>query len=384
MEVSLLIKEGPFLLAIKNIVLYHVNMSLNHPFTTNLGTVQDKDFFIIEIIDQNGLSGYGESVAFTTPWYTEETFKTTEHIIKKILIPLIKNNYPIRHPSDITTLFTSVRRHHMAKAAIETAVWDLYAKQKNEPLYQLIGGIRKKIDVGVSIGIEHDISLLLNKINTYVKKGYKRIKIKVKKGYDLQVLEQIRQKFPNITLMVDANSAYSLTDIEHLKQFDQFNLLMIEQPLAHDDIIDHAKLQSELNTPICLDESIHSLADVKQALAFHSCKIINVKLSRVGGIETAKKIHNLCKENAIDLWCGGMLEAGIGRAHNIALASLPGFNLPGDISASSHYWKEDIIQPEVIVENGQIKLSNSPGIGYDLDYEKLNFYTISKKTYKIS
>lgn len=370
---------------IHKIHLHHVQMTLNNAFTTSFGTVKTKDFFIIEVINKNGLKGYGESVAFTTPWYTEETFQTTKHIIIDFLIPLLQNNKTsLSHPKKINDLFSTIRGNHMAKSAIENAMWDLYAKEVNKPLYKVIGGTREKIDVGVSLGIEHDLNVLLEKIDHYVNEGYKRIKIKVEKGYDLKALEKVREHFPTVQLMIDANSAYTLNDIDHLKQFDQFNLLMIEQPLAHDDIIDHATLQSEMKTPICLDESIHSLADVKQAIELNSCQIINVKLGRVGGITIAKEIEKLCVENGIDLWCGGMLEAGVGRAHNIALATLKGFTLPGDITASSHYWKEDIIDPEVTVQNGQINLTKQSGIGYHVDKEKMKHYTIHTETFSFT
>lgn len=369
--------------SIKKIIMHHVQMTLNNSFSTSFGTVKNKEFFIIEAINEDGIHGYGESVAFTTPWYTEETFNTTKHILIDFLIPLIQENkYNITHPNDLSTIFSSIRGNNMAKSAIENAIWDLYAKQMKRPLYQLIGGTRGKIDVGVSLGIEKDTNNLLDKISWYVSAGYKRIKIKVKKGYDVKTLTDVRKHFPHISLMIDANSAYTLDDIDHLKQLDDFNLLMIEQPLGHDDIIDHAKLQAQMKTPICLDESIHSIDDVKQAITLNSCKIINVKLGRVGGIHVAKQIHDLCEDNGIDLWCGGMLEAGIGRAHNIALATLPAFTLPGDIAASSHYWQEDIIKPKVTVENGQIKLSNEPGIGYELDYDLLKKYTVQTDTFK--
>lgn len=370
------------MIQIKEIILHRLKMTLNNPFSTSFGTVRDKDFFIIEAISKTGVHGYGESVAFSTPWYTEETTETTKHMMNDFLIPLLqKNKHHVSHPADIMTIFSSIRGNNMAKSAIENAIWDLYAKQKNIPLHQMLGGKRDIIDVGVSLGIEQDINILLNKIESYVSKGYKRIKIKVKKGYDIKTLEKVREQFPDISLMIDANSAYTLNDIDHLKQLDKYNLLMIEQPLGHDDIIDHAELQSHIQTPICLDESIHSLADVKQAIALNSCKIINVKLGRVGGITVAKQIHDLCAENGIELWCGGMLEAGIGRAHNIALATLGAFNLPGDIAASSHYWQEDIIEPEVTVQNGQIKLSDKPGIGYEVDREMLGKYTVQTERF---
>lgn len=362
---------------LNKIILHRLNMKLKHPFNTSFGTVQDKDFFIIEVIDQDGISGFGESVAFSSPWYTEETVETTKHIMIDFLIPLLKNN-KISHPKDVTQLFKSIKGNNMAKSAIETAIWDLHAKQLKKPLYKVIGGMRKTIDIGISIGIEEDTNVLIDKISKHIAEGFKRVKIKVRKGHDLNVIEKVRRKFPDISLMVDANSAYTLEDLEHLKQFDRFDLLMIEQPLAHNDIVDHAHLQTELNTPICLDESIHSVDDVRKAHELGSCRIINLKIGRVGGLSEAIKIHDYCYKHDISLWCGGMLEAGIGRAHNIALSSLPQFNLPGDSAGSNHYWYEDIINPLVTTNKGQIEQIQADGIGYQVDKDILDKYTVDK------
>ena len=236
----------------------------------------------------------------------------------------------------------------MAKSALEGAIWDLYAKEQNITLAQALGGKLTDIEVGISIGIQENISDLLSLISQYVQDGYKRIKLKIKPGWDVEIIRQVRQQFPDIPLMADANSAYTLQDINSLKELDNFNLMMIEQPLAHDDIIDHAQLQKHLNTPICLDESIHSEEDARKAIQLGSCRIINIKIGRVGGLTEARKIHNLCLSYNIPVWCGGMLESGIGRAHNIALTALPNFSLPGDTAASSRYWDQDIILPEEI------------------------------------
>src|SRR5690625_1531313 len=329
-------------LSISKLYIHHVKMMLKNPFTTSFGTFQEKEFFVLELIDTVGHRGFGESVAFSSPWYTEETVKTNWHMLTDFLIPILKNNQ-ITHPDEMTDLFQSIRGNRMAKAALEGAVWDLYAKQQEIPLAQALGGTRSEIDVGISLGIEPTIKDLLTKIDAYVQKGYKRIKLKIKPGFDVAVLKEVRRAFPDTPIMADANSAYTLEDIDHLRELDELDLMMIEQPLAHDDIIDHAKLQEAITTPICLDESIHSLDDVRQAIELGSCKVINLKIGRVGGLTESKRIHDFCQEHGIDLWCGGMLEAGIGRAHNIALTSLSQFNLPGGTAGYDLYWVNDII-----------------------------------------
>ncbi|TFJ92733.1 o-succinylbenzoate synthase [Lentibacillus salicampi] len=367
---------------IKTIKLRRLKMTLNNPFTTSFGTIKEKEFFITEAIDDSGNRGFGESVAFLTPWYTEETVETNHHIMKDVLIKLLKEN-AIDHPDDVSNIFRPVKRNHMAKAALEGAIWDLYAKRENITLSEALGGTRKQIDVGISIGIQPTVEDLLEKISHHVNQGYKRIKMKIKPGWDYEVLREIRNHFPDIPLMADANSAYTLKDIEQLKKLNELNLMMIEQPLAHDDIIDHAKLQAAIKTPICLDESIHSLEDARKAIELKSCQVINVKIGRVGGLTEAKKIHDLSRENNIDIWCGGMLEAGIGRAHNIALATLPQFTLPGDTAGSSLYWKKDIIQPEVTVHDGVITVPDKPGIGFEIDDEALDAFTIDEEVFDI-
>lgn len=270
----------------------------------------------------------------------------------------------------------------MAKAGLEGAIWDLYAKQQGVTLAEALGGEKKVIDVGVSIGIQPNVEQLLNIIDRYVKEGYKRVKLKIKPGKDIDVLQEVRRQFPDLPIMADANSAYTLNDMEHLQKLDDLDLMMIEQPLAHDDIIDHAKLQAYIKTPVCLDESIHSLEDTRKAIELKSCKIINIKIGRVGGLTEAKLIHNYCKEKGIPVWCGGMLEAGVGRAHNIALTTLPQFTLPGDTASSSAYWEKDVITPEVNVTNGMIYVPEKPGIGYDIDEKALEEATVETTTIK--
>jgi o-succinylbenzoate synthase len=366
---------------IKKVSLKKLKMRLKHPFTTSFGSMQDKEFFLIELIDEAGRSGFGESVAFTTPWYTEETVETSQHIMTDFLIPLLLKA-PFAHPDEVSERFGIIRRNNMAKAALEGAVWDLHAKREGQPLAQALGGETKSIEVGISIGIQDSIDQLLEVIQKSVDQGYKRVKLKIKPGLDVEVIREVRHHFPTLPLMVDGNSAYTLADINHLQKLDQFNLMMIEQPMAHDDIFDHAKLQAALNTPICLDESIHSLDDVRHAVEFGSCKIINVKIGRVGGLSEAKRIHDFCFSKGIPIWCGGMLEAGVGRAHNIALTTLPGFNLPGDTAASANYWEKDIIQPEVTVEQGLIHVPESPGIGYSLNHDAIEQYTIEEHIFE--
>ncbi|ARK23914.1 o-succinylbenzoate synthase [Sporosarcina sp. P37] len=362
---------------INTITIRRMNMTMKHPFTTSFGTIQQKDFLLATVEDLDGHEGWGESVAFTAPWYSEETTETTIHMLRDFLIPAILGK-TIGHPDEVSSYFASVRKNNMAKATIEGAVWDLYAKHHQMTLAAALGGKQERIEVGISIGIEENVEDLLETIKGFIKEGYKRIKVKIKPGYDVEVIRAIREVFPDIPLMADANSAYTLDDTEMLKELDQFNLMMIEQPLASDDIIDHAKLQQQIQTPICLDESIHSLEDARKAVELGSCKIINVKIGRVGGLTEAKKIHDYCASKGIDVWCGGMLESGIGRAQNVALTTLPNFTLPGDTAGSSRYWEQDIILPEVVAEDGYITVPEQDGIGYQPDMDAIDRFTVDK------
>ncbi|MBP2241803.1 O-succinylbenzoate synthase [Cytobacillus eiseniae] len=364
-------------ITIREVTLHRMVMRLKDPFTTSFGTFQDREFFVIEMEDETGAIGFGESVAFLSPWYSEETVESNKHIMEQFLIPLLLES-PINHPDEVSKRFESIRRNHMAKSALEGAVWDLYAKRKANPLYKELGGSKQQIEVGISIGIQPTPKELAQVVEGFVNEGYKRIKVKIKPGADYEMLKEVRRHFPDILLMADANSAYTLKDINLLKKLDELDLMMIEQPLAYDDIIDHSKLQTELVTPICLDESIHSLEDARKAVELGSCKIINIKIGRVGGITESKKIHDYCAQQGIPVWCGGMLESGIGRAHNIALTTLPQFVMPGDTAGSSRYWEKDIIQPEVIVENGLIHVPNKPGIGYEVNRQVLEQYRVDK------
>ncbi|MGB3566181.1 MAG: o-succinylbenzoate synthase, partial [Priestia megaterium] len=277
--------------------------------------------------------------------------------------------------------FAHIRGNYMAKAALEGAVWDLYARRQNLSLSKALGGSKSQIEVGLSVGIQPTIDETLRKIEAGLNEGYKRIKIKIKPGWDLNLTRAVRNEFPSTPLMVDANSAYTLADADHLAQLDEFDLMMIEQPLAHDDLIDHAELQARMRTPICLDESIHSAEDVRKAIKLGSTQIINIKIGRVGGLTEAKKIHDLCQTYGVPVWCGGMLESGIGRAHNIAITTLANFTLPGDTAASSKYWPRDIVHPEITVDNGIISVPDTPGIGYEPDHDQIKALTLHEKVY---
>ncbi|MGG0654935.1 o-succinylbenzoate synthase [Rummeliibacillus pycnus] len=367
---------------LQEITIRHLKMKMKAPFSTSFGTFFDKEFLLLEVTDELGNKGWGESVAFDSPWYNEETYKTNWIMLEDFLIPLVKGKQ-IEHPDELNELFAPIRKNNMAKSTIEGAVWDLYAKRTNQTLASALGGDIKQIEVGISIGIQNSIDELLTLIEGHVNEGYKRIKVKIKPGWDVDVIRAIRERFPDVPLMADANSAYRLEDAELLKQLDEFNLTMIEQPLASDDIIDHATLQKQLKTPICLDESIHSLEDARKAIEIGSCEIINIKIGRVGGLTESKKIHDYCKSKGIPVWCGGMLESGIGRAHNVALTTLSNFVLPGDTAGSDRYWDQDIISPEVTVENGYITVPDKAGIGYEPNLELIEKFTMEKKVYNL-
>lgn len=366
---------------IRRVILRHIEMPLLRPFTTSFGTQRRKQCILVEVQNEDGASGWGESVAFPEPYYNEETLQTNWHMLTALLIPILENVGGIGHPDELRTHFASIRGNYMARSAIEGAIWDLYARENGVSLAQAIGGQKTQIEVGVSIGIQPSLSDLLSVVEGNVAKGYKRIKIKIKPGLDTDVIGEVRRLFPGIRMMADANSAYTLEDAGRLRQLDEYGLMMIEQPLAHNDIVDHGKLQRMLQTPICLDESIHSCGDARKAVDLGSCRIINIKIGRVGGISEAIRLHNFCAGRNIPVWCGGMLETGIGRAHNIAISSLPGFTLPGDTAASSNYWEEDIIEPEVTVEDGIIRVPDGPGIGFEPHRARIDRRTSHTETF---
>jgi O-succinylbenzoate synthase len=365
---------------IERVELREIQMPLVHFFETSFGRTTMRRIVLVRV-DAEGLAGWGEVTAGEEPLYSHETPETAWHVLRDFLIPWVLGKQ-WASPSQVAERFRPIRGHNMAKAALENALWVIEAQQKGIPLAKLIGGELEEIPCGVSIGIQNSVEELLEKISGELSAGYQRIKVKVKPGWDINVLERIRTRFPRIALMADANSAYTLADLARLKQFDRFYLMMIEQPLGWDDIIDHAKLQREISTPICLDESIHSADDARKAIEMGACKIINVKLGRVAGLTSAKQIHDLCRAKNVPVWCGGMLESGIGRAHNIALSSLPGFTLPGDVSASRRYWAQDIVDPEVTVSvQGTIRVPQPPGLGYEPNLERIEKVTVRKEQF---
>jgi len=365
---------------VEKVVVRRLNMELRAPFTTSFGTFKIKDFLLVEAVDGDGASGWGESVAFHVPLYNEETLKTNWHMLEDYLIPLLLRR-ELSHPDQVNEIFAHIRKNNMAKSAIEGAVWDLYAKKQGITLAQALGGERKEIEVGISLGIQEKVDDLLRLIERGVAEGYRRIKVKIAPGWDVDVMREVRRQFPDIALMADANSAYTLRDVDLLAQLDEFGLTMVEQPLSSDDIIDHVQLQKRLATPVCLDESIHSVEDARKALEIGACKVINIKIGRVGGLTEAKKIHDLCAAQGVPVWCGGMLESGVGRAHNVAITTLSGFTMPGDTAASSRYWEQDIIKPEVTVDNGLIQVPAASGIGYEVDRSQVEAYTVESKVY---
>ncbi|MBI2933430.1 MAG: o-succinylbenzoate synthase [Planctomycetes bacterium] len=363
---------------LERLELVHLKLPLVHFFETSFGRVTEHETIIVRA-ESSGAVGYGEAPASAAPSYSYETVRTVWHIIRDFLARKLQG-VEILKPGPIAEIFSSVRGHNMAKAAVEMAVLDLLAKLDRKPLHVILGGTRDEIPTGISLGIEDRIGDLLHGIEKALAKGYQRIKVKIKPRWDIDVLTEIRRRFSNIPLMADANSAYGLSDLDHLKKFDEFNLMMLEQPLDYDDYVDHAKLQRELRTPLCLDESIRSYNDGRRAIELGSCKIINIKQARVGGPYNAKMLHNLCAKSNVPVWCGGLLESGIGRAHNIALATLPNFTLPGDISASDRYYHEDVIDPPVrVTPQGTIKVSNEPGIGHAVLEDRLQKYCVRRE-----
>jgi O-succinylbenzoate synthase len=366
---------------IDRIELIHIKMVLVSPFVTSMGTEYDEEHIIVRV-DGEGVTGWGESVAEGTPYYSYETVPTAWHILRDFLIPSVLEK-ELSGINDAIESYSRVRGHMMAKAGLEAALWDAFSKARGVSLSEMLGGTRKNVDVGVSIGIQPDEKVLINKVEGYLKEGYKRIKIKIAPGNDIQFVAALRREFPGLLLQVDANSAYTLNDIDLFRKMDDYKLILIEQPLGYEDIFDHSKLQHEIKTPVCLDESIHSLDDTRAAIELDSCRIINIKPGRVGGFTESKLIHDYCASKNIPVWHGGMLESGIGRAGNVALASLPNFTLPGDISASKRYYKEDIVEPEFVVNpDGTMDVPVKPGIGVEVNMSALKKVTVRNEVFK--
>ncbi len=364
---------------IDGIILRELRLPLVRPFETSFGVTKDRRILLAEVRSE-GLTGWGECTAGEHPYFSGESTDTAWQILVNELGPMLAAENP-EHGGDCPQIFKLVRGNRMTKATLENAIWDLEAQREGVSLSRLLGGVRDTIPCGVSLGIQSSIPELMAIIEREVAAGYQRIKLKCKPGWDVEVFEKVRSKWPGITLSCDANSAYKLRDADHLVAFDAFDLLMIEQPLWYDDFYYHSMLQKRLDTPICLDESIQNRRDALAAIEMESCKIINIKLGRVGGFSEAIAVHNAAQERGVPVWCGGMLEAGIGRSHNIALSTLENFTLPGDVSASARYWKEDIIEPEVTVSSaGEIAIPDTPGRGYEVRYDLVERLTVRKET----
>jgi len=351
---------------IESVALHLIELPLVYPFRTSFGVERERPCILVEVQGE-GVTGWGECVANYAPLYSAETVETAWHILSEFLVPALLGQ-EITEPAEITPLYKHVRGHPMAKASLENAVWDLLAKAQGVPLSALLGGVRDRVEVGVSIGIQPTLEGLLDRVDSFVAAGYGRIKMKIEPGWLLEPIGQVRERHPHIRLMADANSAFTLDDAPLLRELDQFDLLMIEQPLGYDDIADHARLQAQLETPICLDESIHGVADAQAMIDLQAGRIINMKVGRVGGFTNALTIHDMAEAAGIPLWCGGMLETGIGRAANIHLASLPNFQLPGDISATDRYYHEDIAEPPFALntEDSTMTVPTGPGIGVEV------------------
>lgn len=356
-----------------------VRLPLVEPFETSFGRIDSRLVFLVRV-EAAGASGWGEVVALEEPTYSYETVATALEVMRRHLVPALMTG-PIIELDEVAGRFGRFRGHHMARAGLELACADLLAGLRSEPLARFLGGSRSRVPVGVSLGIQPTLAALLDRVDQHLALGYQRIKLKIKPGWDLDVVAAVRGRHPDILLSVDANAAYTIEDLEHLRRLDGFELLMIEQPLAHDDLLDHARLQASLRTPLCLDESVTSVRLARQALELGSCRVINIKVGRVGGYTQALAIHDLCRARGVAVWCGGMLESGVGRAHNVALASLPGFTLPGDISASSRYFRRDLIVPEIQVRlDGTVEVPQSAGLGFDLDLDYITSRTETMET----
>lgn len=363
---------------LQGFTLRELRMPLVAPFETSMERTTVRRVMLVEA-NVDGTTGWGECVAGEKPSYSPETVETAWHVLRDFLWPQLKGKeFP--SAAKLWEMMGWVRGHNMAKASLESAIWDAEAKQKNLPLWKLLGGERQEIASGVSIGIKDSLEGLIRAVQVELEAGYQRIKIKIKPGIDVEPVRRLRKEFPNIKLMVDANSAYRLEDWPLLKELESFCLMMIEQPLGWDDLFGHIELQKKLETPICLDECIHTEEHAKAAIELGACRIINIKMGRVGGHAVAKRIHDLCQQGGVPVWCGGMLESGIGRAHNIALSTLPNFTLPGDVTASKRYWTEDIIEPEVVVSSrGTITVPDGPGIGFKPRLDRIEALTVRKE-----
>ncbi len=366
---------------IEHIQVRHVRLPLRRPFETSFGRTTHKEFLLVSV-SAGGVTGHGECVADSDPYYLPETNQTVLHVLRDFLVPLAFG-LEIAHPRELPGAFARVRGHEMAKAALEMAVWELHARREGVPLYRVLGGRGGQIATGVSIGLQPTTAGLLERVVEEVAAGYRRVKIKIKPGHDRDLVAAVRARFPDLPLMVDANSAYTLADAGLFGEMDRYSLTMIEQPLAWDDMVDHAALQRRIRTPVCLDESIHSGEDARRALALGACRVINIKAGRVGGFAGSLAVHDVCRGASVPVWCGGMLESGIGRLANVHLQTLPGFTLPGDTSASARYFEEDLVEPPVVVSpSGTIDVPEGPGIGHKIVWPRVEKATTSREEWK--
>ena len=367
---------------IERIEMREIRLRLVHFFETSFGRTVERRILLVRVVDGDGAEGWGECTTGEGPFYSEEWVDSAWEVTRRFLAPMVIGK-DAEGAAGAGKLMARVRGNRMAKGAVETACWDLEARRLGVPLWRHLGGVQEEIACGVSIGIQDSHEQLLEKIETELAAGYQRIKIKIKPGWDRDAVERVRARFPRILLMVDANSAYTLEDVPLFRALDEYDLLMVEQPLAYDDREDHAKLQRQIRTPVCLDESVRSAEDARKAIEMEACRIVNVKLGRVGGHAEAARVETVCREAGLPVWCGGMLESGVGRAHNIAMATRAGFTLPGDVSASSRYWAEDIIEPAVTVSpRGTIKAPEAPGLGFELRRDLIEKLTVRAETLK--
>lgn len=358
---------------IEAVELIQISLRLKEPFQASIGVKHDRPLILVKVMAE-GVVGWGEVSSFHTPDYSYETQETAWHVLKEFCVPAVLGK-EITHPTQALSLYGWVRGHHFAKAALENAVWDAYARMQGVPLSRLLGGVKERIDVGVSIGIQKSPADLVKVVERFAQQGYKRMKIKIGPGHDVEEMKTVRRALPHVPIMADANSAYTLSDIHLFQEMDDLGLMMFEQPLEHDDIIDHAHLQRALKTPVCLDESIHTPEDARKALELGSCRIINIKVGRVGGLTASKAIHDLLLSKGLPVWCGGMFESGVGRAINIHMTAMPGFTLPGDTSASDRYYHEDIVdEPAVLNSDGTLTVPTRPGIGVEVLPDRLKKY----------
>jgi O-succinylbenzoate synthase len=355
---------------IERIEMHHIDLPLVHPFETSFGRETTRSCILVAV-HAAGFIGWGECVAGAGPWYSYETLGTAWHVLRDFLIPMVLGQ-EVASPAGVEACFRRVRGHPMARAALEASVRDLLAQNQGMTLAASLGGRRDRVPVGVSLGVEPSLERLIEEVSRHVDEGYRRVKLKIKPGWDVEIVRTVRERWPDLPLQVDANAAYTLAHVAIFRELDQLDLLLIEQPLHHDDIVDHAKLQAQLQTPLCLDESIHSPAHARWALEIDACRVINIKVGRVGGLAAARRIHDLCEERGVPVWCGGMLETNVGRAANVALATLPNFILPGDISASARYYERDIAEPDFALnDDSTLSVPSGPGLGVRVNPERL-------------